>query len=66
MKPVRFNLDQSLETLTAHSGLAHIGLLLSHTRIAAAEAESPVLPNHGTVLVGRCPPACRSVANTVS
>lgn len=34
MKPVRFNLDQSLETLTAHSGLALIGLLLSHTRIA--------------------------------
>jgi hypothetical protein len=34
MKPVRFNLDQSMETLTAHSGLALIGLLLSHTRIA--------------------------------
>ena len=34
MKPVRFHLDQSMETLTAHSGLALIGLLLSHTRIA--------------------------------
>lgn len=34
MKPVRFNLDQSMETLTAHSGLALIGLLLSHTRIS--------------------------------
>ncbi|WP_276322242.1 hypothetical protein [Paenibacillus dendritiformis] len=30
MKPVRFQLDQSVEMLTAHSGLALIGLLLSH------------------------------------
>ncbi|MBG9793665.1 hypothetical protein ABD76_27345, partial [Paenibacillus dendritiformis] len=34
MKPVRFQLDQSVEMLTAHSGLALIGLLLSHTQIA--------------------------------
>ncbi|WP_410513289.1 hypothetical protein PaeBR_02145 [Paenibacillus sp. BR2-3] len=34
MKPVRFQLDQSVELLTAHSGLALIGLLLSHTQIA--------------------------------
>ncbi|MDT3425280.1 hypothetical protein J2Z22_000796 [Paenibacillus forsythiae] len=34
MNPIRFQLDQSLEWLTAHSGLALIGLLLSHTRIA--------------------------------
>ncbi|WP_273545630.1 hypothetical protein [Paenibacillus caui] len=32
MNPVRFHLDQSW--LTAHSGLALVGLLLSHTRIA--------------------------------
>ncbi|WP_240422202.1 IS1380 family transposase, partial [Paenibacillus periandrae] len=34
MKSVRFQLDQSLELLTAHSGLALIGLLLSHTQMA--------------------------------
>jgi hypothetical protein len=34
MKPVRFQLVQSVELLTAHSGLALIGLLLSHTRMA--------------------------------
>jgi hypothetical protein len=33
-KPVRFHLDQSMEMLTAHSGLALIGQLLSHTQIA--------------------------------
>ena len=34
MKPIRFKLDQSMETLTAHSGLALVGLLLSHTQLA--------------------------------
>jgi hypothetical protein len=40
MKPVRFQLDQSVELLTAHSGLALIGLLLSHTRMAKRLMES--------------------------
>jgi hypothetical protein len=40
MHPARFQLDQSLEHLTAHAGLSLIGLLLSHTKLAKRVKQS--------------------------
>jgi hypothetical protein len=57
MNPVRFQLEQSLEQLTAHSGLALVGLLLSHTqmenRLTACMLPGAVRPivSHADVLI---------------